>query len=73
MHKTAFKVQAIRLNEVRPFVFDHIELGKVTIPNAADGGNTQISLDARNNKQLEDFVIQRTEKLLQKVTGENNR
>jgi len=28
VHKTAFKIQAIRLENVRPFVFDHIELSK---------------------------------------------
>jgi hypothetical protein len=28
VHKTAFKVQAIRLEHVRPFCFDHVELCK---------------------------------------------
>ena len=31
VHKTAFKVQAIRLQDIRPFAYDHIELSKCSL------------------------------------------
>lgn len=57
VHQTAFKIQAIRLNDIRPFIFDHIELSKSQTENG-------ISLDARNMTQIEDFLIKRVERLL---------
>lgn len=53
VHKTAFKINAIKLHNVRPFVFDHLELNKI-VPR----------LDPRDIKLIEDYLIQRIEKLL---------
>lgn len=58
VHKTMFKIQAIRLNDIRPFVFDHVELSKSQTENG-------ISLDPRNMTQIEDFLIRRIERILQ--------
>ena len=60
IHRTAFKVQAIRLNDIRPFIFEHIELTKSQTENG-------ISLDARNMTQLEDFLIKKTDRLLERL------
>lgn len=57
VHKTMFKIQAVRLNDIRPFVFDHVELSKSQTENG-------ISLDARNMTQIEEFLIKRIERLL---------
>jgi hypothetical protein len=46
------------MNNVRPFLFDQIELSKVTVPH---------TLDPRNNHQLEDFLINRIDKLLDSI------
>ncbi|TNV82300.1 hypothetical protein FGO68_gene4878 [Halteria grandinella] len=56
--KQQFKCQPIRMHNVRPFVFDQIELSKITHPQP---------LDPRNNHQLEDFLIHRISKLLDTV------
>ena len=45
------------MNDIRPFIFDHIELSKSTTENG-------ITLDARNMTQIEDFLIRRVERLL---------
>ena len=56
VHKTAFKINAIKLQNVRPFVFDHLELNKIA-PR----------LDPRDIKLIEDYLIQRIEKLLAQI------
>ena len=60
MHRTAFKIQAIRLNDIRPFIFEHVELSKSHTENG-------ITLDARNMSQIEDFLIKRIDRLLEKL------
>lgn len=53
MHKTAFKIQAIRLENVRPFVFDHVELNK-TVP----------TLNPNDQTMLDDFIINKIDRML---------
>ena len=60
MHKTSFKIQAIRLQNVRPFIFEQLELSKV-----------QPTLDPKNAHQLEDYLIGKIDKVLESVDVAN--
>ncbi|CDW79338.1 dna repair exonuclease [Stylonychia lemnae] len=60
VYKTSFKVQALRLQNIRPFIFENIELSRV-----------QPTLDPRNNAQIEDYLIKKIESMLAKVDATN--
>eukprot|EP00347_Sterkiella_histriomuscorum_P012706 403367531 len=60
VHKQSFKIQAVRLQNTRPFAFDSIELSRV-----------QPKLDPKNNAQIEDFLVKKLEQMLSKVENNN--
>ena len=53
-------MQAIRLSDIRPFIFEHVELSKSHSENG-------MALDARNMSQVEDYLIRKTDRLLEKL------